>query len=123
MGLTGIGINNVAQFTGLQYSSITNCTLIAATGPAITALIATIFIHERLNFIQWIGIFISFIGVIFLITKGSIDVLLNFNFNPGDTLFFYLSNRLGIIFHFRPKNHELFICYCCNSLVGINRCY
>ena len=88
MGLTGIGINNVAQFTGLQYSSITNCTLIAATGPAITALIATIFIHERLNFIQWIGIFISFIGVIFLITKGSIDVLLNFNFNPGDTLFF-----------------------------------
>ena len=66
---------------GLQYSSITNCTLIAATGPAITALIATIFIHERLNFIQWIGIFISFIGVIFLITKGSIDVLLNFNFN------------------------------------------
>ena len=102
MGLTGIGINNVAQFTGLQYSSITNCTLIAATGPAITALIATIFIHERLNFIQWIGIFISFIGVIFLITKGSIDVLLNFNFNPGDTLF---------------------IRYCCNSLVGINRCY
>ena len=88
MGLTGIGINNVAQFTGLQYSSITNCTLIAATGPAITALIATIFIHERLHFIQWIGIFISFIGVIFLITKGSIDVLLNFNFNPGDTLFF-----------------------------------
>ena len=74
MGLTGIGINNVAQFTGLQYSSITNCTLIAATGPAITALIATIFIHERLNFIQWIGIFISFIGVIFLITKGSIAV-------------------------------------------------
>lgn len=88
MGLTGIGINNVAQFTGLQYSSITNCTLIAATGPAITALIATIFIHERLNFIQWIGIFISFIGVIFLITKGSIAILLNFNFNPGDTLFF-----------------------------------
>lgn len=92
MGLTGIGINNVAQFTGLQYSSITNCTLIAATGPAITALIATIFIHERLNFIQWIGIFISFIGVIFLITKGSIDVLLNFNFNPGDTLFLFVKS-------------------------------
>lgn len=87
-GLTGIAINNVAQFTGLQYSTITNCTLISATGPAITALIATIFIQERLHLIQWISIFISFIGVIFLITKGSIEILINFNFNPGDILFF-----------------------------------
>lgn len=88
MGLTGIAINNVAQFTGLKYSTITNCTLIAATGPAITAFISTIFIRERLQLIQWIGIFISFIGVIFLITKGSMDILLNFSFNSGDILFF-----------------------------------
>lgn len=88
MGLTGIAINNVAQFTGLKYSTITNCTLMAATGPAITAFISTMFIRERLQLIQWIGIFISFIGVISLITKGSMDILLNFSFNPGDILFF-----------------------------------
>lgn len=88
MGLTGIAINNVSQFTGLQFSTITNCTLIAATGPAVTALIATIFIRERLNVLQWIGIVVSFIGVIFLITKGSLEILVNFSFNPGDILFF-----------------------------------
>lgn len=88
MGLTGIAINNVSQFTGLKYSTITNCTLIAATGPAVTALLSAVFIRERLKLLQWIGIIVSFIGVIFLITKGSWEILTNFRFNPGDILFF-----------------------------------
>ena len=88
MGLTGIAINNVSQFTGLKYSTITNCTLIAATGPAVTALLSAIFIRERLKLLQWRGIVISFVGVIFLITKGSWEILTNFKFNPGDILFF-----------------------------------
>lgn len=88
MGLTGIAINNISQFTGLKYSTITNCTLIAATGPAVTALLSAIFIRERLKLLQWIGIVISFVGVIFLITKGSWEILTNFKFNPGDILFF-----------------------------------
>ena len=87
MGLTGIAINNVSQFTGLKYSTITNCTLIAATGPAVTAMLSAVFIRERLKLLQWIGIIISFIGVIFLITKGSWEILANFQFNPGDILF------------------------------------
>lgn len=88
MGLTGIAINNVSQFTGLKYSTITNCTLIAATGPAVTAFLSAIFIRERLKLLQWLGIVISFVGVIFLITKGSWEILTNFKFNPGDILFF-----------------------------------
>lgn len=88
MGLTGIAINNVSQFTGLKYSTITNCTLIAATGPAVTALLSAIFIRERLKLLQWLGIVISFVGVIFLITKGSWEFLTNFKFNLGDILFF-----------------------------------
>lgn len=88
MGLTGIALNNVFQFTGLKMSTITNCTLIAATGPAVTAFMAMFLIRERLNFLQWIGIAVSFIGVLFLITKGSLDILINFSFNPGDVLFF-----------------------------------
>lgn len=88
MGATGIAVNNVAQFTGLQYSTVTNCTLIAATAPAITALMAGIFIRERLGALQWLGIAISFTGVVFLVSKGSWDALMNFSFNRGDLLFF-----------------------------------
>lgn len=88
MGITGIGFNNVMQFTGLQYSTVTNCTLIAAASPAITALFAAIFLRERLNYIAWGGIIVSFIGALTVVSHGSIDVVLHFAFNKGDILFF-----------------------------------
>ena len=88
MGVMGIGVNNVVQFTGLQISTVTNCTLIAAASPAITAFMAAIFIHERMNSVAWIGIIISFIGAIAVVSHGSIEVIRNFAFNRGDIYFF-----------------------------------
>ena len=88
MGITGIGLNNVMQFTGLQYSTVTNCTLIAASSPAITACFASIWIRERLNIIAWSGIAISFIGALIVVSHGSIEMIINFDFNKGDILFF-----------------------------------
>lgn len=88
MGLTGITINNISQFTGLKYSTIVNCTLINSIGPVVTAILAAVFLRERLNVLQWIGISISMIGAILLFTKGNINILLNFSFNKGDILFF-----------------------------------
>ncbi len=88
MGVTGIGLNNVMQFTGLQYSTVTNCTLIAASSPAITALFASIWIREKLNLIAWLGIIVSFIGALIVVSHGSIDMIIHFDFNKGDILFF-----------------------------------
>ena len=87
MGFTGIAVNNVLQFTGLKMSTITNVTLIGATGPAITAFLAFVLIRERLSLLQWLGIMISFSGVLLLITKGSWQVLADFSFNLGDIFF------------------------------------
>ena len=87
MGVTGIGLNNVMQFTGLEISTVTNCTLIAASSPAITALFAAVFIRERLTVKAWVGILISFVGALIVISHGSIQVVLNFTFNRGDILF------------------------------------
>ncbi|SEI78131.1 Permease of the drug/metabolite transporter (DMT) superfamily [Propionispira arboris] len=88
MGIMGIAINNIAQFTGLQYSTIINCTLISATSPAITAFLSAICIKERLNGIQWMGIGISFAGVLCIISHGSLTFILHSEFNRGDILFF-----------------------------------
>jgi drug/metabolite transporter (DMT)-like permease len=88
MGITGIGINNVLQFTGLQISTVTNCTLIAAASPAITAFMAAVCIHERMNLIAWAGIIISFAGALTVVSHGSLDVIIHFAFNRGDIYFF-----------------------------------
>ena len=87
MGFWGITISNGTQFLGLKYSSATNATLIGSTAPAITAFLATIFTKERLNPLQWLGIIISFTGALFLISNGSLDMILNISFNFGDILF------------------------------------
>ena len=88
MALTGIGLNNVMQFTGLQYSTVTNCTLIAAASPAITAFMAAIFIRERLGVLSWLGIALSFAGALAVVSGGELAVILGFGFNYGDMLFF-----------------------------------
>lgn len=96
MGLTGVALNNGSQFSGLQFSSVANATLIATLTPAITASLAAIFLHERLNFLQCLGIFISLIGTLYLISNGSLSAILNTSFNIGDILFFIAQTMWAI---------------------------
>ena len=88
MGLTGIGLNNVMQFTGLKLSTVTNCTLIAAASPAITVFLAAIFVRERLSLFAWLGILVSFLGALLVVSHGSLVIICHFAFNWGDILFF-----------------------------------
>lgn len=44
MGFFGITVSNGIQFTGLQYSSVGNMTLISTTAPVITVILARIFL-------------------------------------------------------------------------------
>ena len=53
-----------------------------------TALVALIFLRERLLPIELLGILLSVAGALFLVSKGQMDVLLHISFNKGDLLFF-----------------------------------
>lgn len=88
MGLSGITLNNIFQFTGLQYSTAINCSLVSSTTPALTAALAALFLREKMTLVQWIGIFISFLGIVFLLTHGSIEAIMTLTFNYGDILYF-----------------------------------
>jgi drug/metabolite transporter (DMT)-like permease len=87
MGFTGTVLNNGLQFTGLQYSTAINCTLVATLTPAMTALVTGIFLNEHIRNEQWLGIAISFLGTLFLIAHGSLANLRNLTVNQGDLLF------------------------------------
>lgn len=88
MGLSGITLNNIFQFTGLHYSTAINCSLVSSTTPALTAILAAMLLREKLALVQWIGILISFFGILFLLTHGSLKALLTLTFNYGDILYF-----------------------------------
>lgn len=99
MGLGGVALNNIAQFSGLRFSTAGNATLIAAMTPAITAALAAIFLRERLLPIQWLGIGVSLCGAVFLIlgggggAGGAMSGPPGTSFNIGDALF--LLSQLG----------------------------
>ena len=86
LGLTGIFGYNALFFCGLQFTSATNGSLIVATNPIITLLLSAIFLSEKISWQKALGIFISFTGVIFVITNGEISSLLEANYNVGDLM-------------------------------------
>jgi len=82
-GLLGITVYHVALNYGERSVSAGAASLIIAAGPVFTALMATLFLHERLSVWGWTGIAVSFAGVA-LITLGESESGLHFE--PGALL-------------------------------------
>lgn len=81
-GVLGISIYHLALNYGEQTVSAGAASLIIAAGPIFTAMMAAGFLGERLSFIGWTGIGISFAGVA-LITLGEGGGV---HFEPGAML-------------------------------------
>ncbi len=62
-GLTGITIYHVALNYGEVKVSAGAASLLIAAGPVFTALMSVVFLGERLRWVGWLGIGISFAGV------------------------------------------------------------
>ncbi|MFC2132976.1 DMT family transporter [Bacteroidota bacterium] len=86
LGLTGIVGYHYFFFTALRYTDVANTAIINAFSPMVTGLMAAIFIKERLELKNYIGIVTAALGVLIIITKGEITSLFALNFNLGDML-------------------------------------
>lgn len=97
MGFFGITVSNGIQFTGLQYSSVGNMTLISTTAPVITATLARFFLREKLDYLQISGIIISFFGTLYLFSEGNFSSFTHLQFNKGD-IYFFLGEIAWVIY-------------------------
>ncbi|MGA8753343.1 DMT family transporter [Candidatus Deferrimicrobium sp.] len=86
LGLTGIFLYNVFFFTGIQWTTATNASLILAATPIQTVVLSSLLLKERIQPSQVAGFLLSFLGVAAVISKGSLEVILHTSFNPGDVL-------------------------------------
>lgn len=84
MGFIGVYLHNMLFLAGIKFSTATNGALINAIYPGMTALILFFFYRETLRPLQVVGIILSLIGVGLIVTKGSLEVLLELKFNLGD---------------------------------------
>lgn len=83
-GIVGMFGYHVLFFTALKYTTAINSSIIAATNPMVTTLLAVVFLRSRLGAKQVFGIVLSFVGVILTITGADLSVLHSFSFNAGD---------------------------------------
>ena len=83
-GTVGMFGYHVLFFTALKYTTAINSSIIAATNPMVTTLLAIIFLKNKLKTRQIFGILLSFAGVLLTITGAEIETLRSFSFNAGD---------------------------------------
>ncbi|MFD2044290.1 DMT family transporter [Ornithinibacillus salinisoli] len=87
MAITGIFGYNAFFFIALDITSAINGSLIVATTPVFVTLGAVLFLKESWNKQLGLGLVLSLVGVIVVISKGSLLTLLQLQFNGGDLLF------------------------------------
>ncbi|MGV3633672.1 MAG: DMT family transporter [Pseudorhodoplanes sp.] len=87
LGLTGTTGYAIPSYWGLQYTLAINGLLIQCTMPMVIGLMSYLLVGDRLNRWQVIGIVVSFIGVLVILTRGDPDVLHSISFNRGDLWF------------------------------------
>ena len=88
LGVVGTFLYHALFFTSLRYTTAINSSLIGATNPMVTTVLAVLFFHERLTAHRVIGIILSFSGVFLVITNADWQALRQFQFNSGDLIMF-----------------------------------
>jgi len=84
LAFLGVGAFNTLSYTGLKYTTATNGVLLNSVIPVLIITIAVVFLRERLNAWQSIGILVSFTGVLMIVAQGSVEALLRLRLNSGD---------------------------------------
>jgi len=86
MAITGIVFFSPVLYLGLHYTTAVNSTIINGLAPLLTGLFATWFIKEPMSSGQISGAIVALIGVLFLISGGSLSFWETAQFNIGDIM-------------------------------------
>ena len=86
LALTSVGWFNSLTYLSLVHTQVINASLFNTAIPAIIILLCFIFKIEKTNKFQILGLFISVLGILSIITKLNLDILLSLNFNKGDII-------------------------------------
>ncbi len=84
LGITSVTVFNSIVYYSLNFTQVISGVLMISTIPVMIMFISSILKIEKANKFQLIGVALSFLGVITIITKANFDVLRNLNFNKGD---------------------------------------
>lgn len=88
LGMVGIFGFNALFFEGLKHTSPVNGALIMGLNPLLTSLFARLILKDRFTKNQILGVAFAFVGVLFVITHGSIETIRTLSISSGDLIIF-----------------------------------
>lgn len=103
--LTGPTLFNTLVYLGLTSTTVINSLLIISTTPMLIILLNKLLYKAQTNIFQMIGIFISLIGVCYVIAKGSFQNIFDSEFYFGD-LFILLAVTSWALYSIFLKKNE-----------------
>ena len=86
LGFTGYLLSVGGNYQGLRFTTATNAALLNAASPIAIALLAAIFLREKMSAKMLLGIVISIVGVGVIVARGSWQVITASAYNPGDLI-------------------------------------
>jgi len=88
-GFLGVTFHQWLQATGLQTASATTTAWIVSIIPVFTFILGFFFLKEHGTIINWLGIVISFFGIVWVISQGNLNSVLSKSIlTRGDFLIF-----------------------------------
>jgi len=88
LGMTGVFSYNVFFFKGLKLINAGRAAIIIAGNPIFITLFSAYFFKEKLNLIKGVGIIISVAGAVIVISKGSLNEIVNGGIGWGEIFIF-----------------------------------
>lgn len=88
LGMTGVFSYNVFFFKGLKLINAGRAAIIISSNPIVITLLSVYFFKEKLNPIKIIGIILSVIGAVIVISKGNLNEIVNGGIGLGEIFIF-----------------------------------
>ncbi|CBS87873.1 DMT family transporter [Azospirillum lipoferum] len=84
LGTLGIGIYNTFQYIALNTTTALNCVMLQSSMPVMIVLMSLVLFRDRIGAMQGVGIVVSLVGAMTLISHGDPATLLGLELNAGD---------------------------------------
>ena len=84
LGSMGCGICGAFPFIAGMSTTMANMGIIYTSSPIFIIILSAMFFNDKINFSRIIGLVFCLIGVLTIISKGNLDLLINFKFTSGD---------------------------------------
>lgn len=88
LGATGVATFQALIYAGLNYTTAVNATILNAGSPLVMVLMVWAIEGQAATRRQWLGMALTFVGVMLIVARGDWRTLSEFHFNTGDLLIF-----------------------------------